>query len=87
MSVLACYFVYEWFHFAHHLSENSWLGRRAVVGWLRLHHTRHHELALMAKGNFNVSFPLWDWLLGTMLLEANAEAASETDRSTGPAAA
>ncbi len=58
---------------AHHLSRDSWLGRRALVGWLRQHHTRHHELALMEKGNFNVSFPLWDWLLGTMLPEMEAE--------------
>ncbi len=72
-SVLAYYFVYEWFHFAHHLRRDSWLGRRAVVGWLRRHHTRHHELALMEKGNFNVSFPLWDWLLGTMLPETDVE--------------
>ena len=76
-SVLAYYFVYEWFHFAHHLSRDSWLGRRALVGWLRQHHTRHHELALMEKGNFNVSFPLWDWLLGTMLPE------TESERSAG----
>jgi sterol desaturase/sphingolipid hydroxylase (fatty acid hydroxylase superfamily) len=66
-SVLAYYFVYEWFHFVHHLSRESWLGRRALVGWLRQHHTRHHELERMEQGNFNVSFPLWDWLLGTML--------------------
>lgn len=74
LNVLAYYFVYEWFHYAHHLRRDSWLGRRAVVGWLRRHHTRHHELALMEKGNFNVSFPLWDWLLGTMLPETEREA-------------
>jgi hypothetical protein len=62
LSVLAYYFVYEWFHYVHHLRRDSWLGRRAVVAWLRTHHTRHHELARMEKGNFNVSFPLWDWL-------------------------
>ncbi len=73
LSVLTYYFVYEWFHFLHHLRRNSWLGRRAIVGWLRAHHTRHHELALMEKGNFNVSFPLWDWLLGTMLPVAESE--------------
>jgi len=66
-SVLAYYLVYEWFHYVHHLPRDSWLGRRRLVGWLRTHHTRHHELARMEKGNFNVSFPLWDWLLGTML--------------------
>ncbi len=31
----------------------------------------------MEKGNFNVSFPLWDWLLGTMLPE------TERGRSAG----
>jgi len=77
LSVLAYYFVYEWFHFAHHLRRDSWLGRRAVVGWLRTHHTRHHELALMEKGNFNVSFPLWDRLLGTMLPDVGRESRSE----------
>jgi len=73
LSVLAYYFVYEWFHFAHHLRRDSWLGRRALVAWFRRHHTQHHELALMEKGNFNVSFPLADWLLGTMLPEAEVE--------------
>ncbi len=71
--MLAYYFVYEWFHYVHHLRRDSWLGRRALVGWLRTQHMRHHELARMEKGNFNVSFPLWDWLLGTMLPEFEAE--------------
>jgi len=73
LSVLAYYFVYEWFHYVHHLPRDSWLGQRALVGWLRTQHTRHHELARMEKGNFNVSFPLWDWLLGTMLPEAESD--------------
>jgi len=54
---------YEWFHFLHHLPPTSWLGRRSLVGRFR----RHHELARMEKGNFSVSFPLWDWILETML--------------------
>ena len=73
LSVLAYYFVYEWFHYVHHLRRDSWLGRRPLVGWLRTQHTRHHELARMEKGNFNVSFPLWDWLLGTLLPPGEAE--------------
>ena len=73
-SVLAYYLVYEWFHYVHHLRRDSWLGRRALVGWLRTQHTRHHELARMEQGNFNVSFPLWDWLLNTMLPEIRTDA-------------
>ncbi|MBW2313450.1 MAG: sterol desaturase family protein [Deltaproteobacteria bacterium] len=78
LSVLAYYFVYEWFHYVHHLRCDSWLGRRALVGWLRTQHTRHHELARMEKGNFNVSFPLWDWLLGTMLPDLGRESPDES---------
>lgn len=65
--VLAYYLVYEWFHMVHHLSPQSWLGRRSAVAWVRAHHARHHDPALMALGNFNVSFPLWDHLLGSCL--------------------
>lgn len=67
LSVLAYYLVYEWFHVVHHVPADTWIGRRAIVTWVREHHTRHHELARMTQGNFNVSFPLWDWILGTVL--------------------
>lgn len=75
-SALAYYFVYEWFHYVHHLRPEFWLGRRALVGWLRTHHTRHHEPARMEKGNFNVSFPLCDWLMGTMLPDGAGRSSS-----------
>ncbi|MFQ5479280.1 MAG: sterol desaturase family protein [Candidatus Binatia bacterium] len=64
---LAYYLVYEWFHTLHHLPPESWLGRRAIVGWLRNGHARHHDPARMVMGNFNVSFPLWDYILGSTL--------------------
>ena len=32
---------------------------------LRRHHTRHHDLALMGRWNFNITFPIADWLFGT----------------------
>lgn len=64
---LSYYVIYEWFHTCHHLPPESWLGRRALVRRARAHHARHHDPARMTRGNFNVSFPLWDWLLGTWL--------------------
>lgn len=68
---LACavgyYVVYEWLHTAHHWPPESRVGRLSLVRWLRHHHARHHNLRLMTKGNFNVSFPLADWVLGTVL--------------------
>lgn len=84
LSALAYYLVYEWMHFMHHLRRDSWLGKRSLVARLRTHHTRHHELRRMNKGNFNVSFPLWDWLLGT-ILPANSQAATREPASRSAA--
>ena len=67
LSVFAYYLVYEWFHFVHHIPAHTWIGRRSLVAWLRQHHTDHHDLAPMEQGNFNVSFPLWDFLLRSRL--------------------
>lgn len=66
-TVMAYYLVYEWFHTVHHVPPDTWIGRRKIVGLLRYHHTRHHDPAVMTKGNFNVSFPLWDWILQSTL--------------------
>lgn len=56
---------YELFHLAYHLPENSLIGRIALVRVLRRHHARHHEPRLMQRYNFNVTLPLFDWLLRT----------------------
>lgn len=66
-SCLAYYVVYEWLHTLHHWPQRTWIGRRRLVGVLRRHHTRHHDPACMTRGNWNVSFPLADWLLGSTL--------------------
>ena len=66
-SGLAYYLVYEWFHLVHHIPPETRIGRMALVRLVRRHHTLHHDPALMARGNFNVSFPLWDWILGSTL--------------------
>jgi hypothetical protein len=64
---VAYYLVYEWLHTLHHWPQDTWIGRRRVMAFLRRHHTRHHDPALMTRGNWNVSFPLADWLLGSVL--------------------
>lgn len=66
---VAYYVLYEWLHTLHHWPRESWLGRRRLVGWLRRHHERHHDLKRMLHGNFNVSFPLADWLLRSTLTD------------------
>lgn len=57
---------YEWLHMAYHQPPESFLGRRRVIQVLREVHRRHHDPALMKRWNFNVTVPVFDWLLGTL---------------------
>lgn len=56
---------YELSHLAYHLPATHPVGRLRAIGWLREHHSIHHDPSLMQKRNFNVTIPLFDWLLGT----------------------
>lgn len=57
---------YELSHLAYHLPQSSWLGRRKLLGVLRRHHARHHDPRVMQTTNFNVTVPLFDWIMRTM---------------------
>jgi hypothetical protein len=59
------YALYEYFHLAYHLPEDSWVGRLPGMAALRRHHTNHHNQELMADWNFNVTFPIFDAVFGT----------------------
>ena len=61
------YLLYELLHLAYHLPAGHPVSRWTLVQRLRVHHQRHHDPRRMVDGNFNVSIPLFDWLLGTML--------------------
>lgn len=58
---------YELTHLSYHLPPDSRIGRQRIVRVLREHHRRHHHPRLMQKWNFNVSFPLFDWIRGTIV--------------------
>jgi hypothetical protein len=65
----ALYFLtYESLHALYHMPR-SFLRRVGLGGELfqrmQAHHRHHHRLNRMAHVNFNVTFPLMDWLLGT----------------------
>ncbi len=65
----AAYFLnYELLHFAYHLPRDHWVARLPAMATLRRLHTTHHNPELMAKHNFNISYPLWDWVFGTLHL-------------------
>ncbi len=72
---------YELSHTSYHLPEDSFIGRRWLVRVLRKHHARHHDPALMQRWNFNVTLPLWDWILGTIAPAApDVPAAGDTEK-------
>lgn len=56
---------YEVTHLTYHLPKDHPLQRIGLIRWLSRHHARHHDPKLMRKWNFNVTVPLWDFLLGT----------------------
>jgi hypothetical protein len=57
---------YELLHFAYHLPPDSPVARLPGMGVLRRLHTQHHDQALMNKYNFNITYPIADWLFGTL---------------------
>jgi hypothetical protein len=59
------FLAYEWLHFAYHQKEGSLAGRIPGIAFLRRHHSRHHDPARMNEVNFNISFPVCDYLFGT----------------------
>ena len=64
-TALGYFLSYEWLHFAHHLPQNSLVARLPGMPALRRHHTAHHETRLMSRCNFNVTFPIFDYVFGT----------------------
>lgn len=56
---------YEWLHLSYHLDPESAVGRSPLIRWLRRHHTIHHDPRLMQQLNFNVTVPIWDYVMGT----------------------
>jgi hypothetical protein len=65
-SGIAYFLNYELLHLAYHLPDTHPLARNALVRRLRPLHTRHHDPRRMAHCNFNISYPLCDWLFGTL---------------------
>jgi hypothetical protein len=62
---LGYYLNYELLHLAYHLPESFRLLQLPFLRRLRRLHHRHHQPALMAKANFNITYPIGDWLFGT----------------------
>lgn len=57
---------YEVLHLCYHAPSDSFIGRSRVIGRLRRWHAKHHDPRFMQRWNFNVTLPLFDWVMGTM---------------------
>ena len=60
------YVHYELLHTAYHLAPGHWLAELGLVKRLQWLHRTHHDPALMAHHNFNITWPMCDWLFGTL---------------------
>src|SRR4249919_3775098 len=69
-SGLAYFLNYEVLHLAYHLPEEHWLARQTLVRRLRWLHRLHHDHGLMAHANFNITYPVCDWLFGSLRRDA-----------------
>ena len=66
---------YELLHFAYHSDPESPLGRLPFIRDLRKHHIVHHDKRLMSTYNFNITYPICDWLFGTRYRGADSTVA------------
>lgn len=61
----AYYLNYELFHMAYHLKKDHWVHRIPGFSAMARLHTTHHDQRIMAHKNFNITYPIMDWVMGT----------------------
>lgn len=64
-TMVGFYLSYEWLHLSYHLPADSWFGQTKAIKYLRKHHQIHHKPENMRDFNFNVTVPVFDWIMGT----------------------
>jgi hypothetical protein len=65
-TAIAYYLNYEWLHFAYHCDPQSRIGRLPGLQALRRLHLQHHDPRLMTRYNFNITYPIGDWIFRTL---------------------
>lgn len=64
------YLQYEWLHLIYHSPPGTILGDLPFIDILRKHHQVHHNQTLMREYNFNITYPIFDLILGTWFNES-----------------
>jgi hypothetical protein len=65
-AAMAYFLNYELLHLLYHLPQDGWLARVPWLSRLRRLHQAHHDPSLMARYNFNITYPVGDLLFGTL---------------------
>jgi hypothetical protein len=65
-TTLAYYLNYEWLHLAYHLPETHFAYKIPGLKALRRLHHNHHNMKEMDKYNFNISYPVFDFVFRTL---------------------
>jgi hypothetical protein len=65
MTMICHYLIYESFHYCCHIQENWFVRNMPFINTVRRHHAAHHNLGIMMHKNMNLSFPVFDWAMGT----------------------
>lgn len=65
-ALLLSYLLYETLHACEHLPDEHFISRLPWIKQMRALHQEHHIPSNMTKYNFNIVFPLTDYLLGTL---------------------
>jgi hypothetical protein len=65
-TAVAYYLTYETLHFLYHVPPHWRVAGWPGVRWLARLHMLHHDPRHMQQHNFNIVFPLCDWLAGTL---------------------
>lgn len=68
-STVGMYLNYEFFHWGCHVKQDWIIRHVPLMNTIRRHHIAHHNQAIMMEKNFNLTYPIADWLFGTSDLQ------------------
>lgn len=75
---------YEVMHFFYHLDDDLWVSKLPILRSLRAHHRTHHKLEIMSKYNFNITWPIADFVMGTIYRDpAKSKHSPTVESNTG----
>ncbi len=69
MTNVGLYLNYEAFHYCCHVKDDRLVRYLPLINTIRRHHIAHHAPAVMMTRNFNLTYPIADWVFGTSDLD------------------